>query len=87
MRLTPRGDLELEAVHGPPPGTARDLRVPADQVVLPLGLCIILQRTGTLEARDIWLAILLGHMTRCGLSVLKFREGRWREIKVAIDPA
>jgi putative MATE family efflux protein len=57
------------------------------QVVLPLGLCIILQRTGTLEAPDIWLAILLGHMTRCLLSVLKFREGRWREIKVAIDPA
>jgi Na+-driven multidrug efflux pump len=57
------------------------------QVVLPLGLCIILQRTGTLEPHDIWLAILLGHMTRCLLTVLKFREGRWREIKVAIDPA
>jgi len=57
------------------------------QVVLPLGLCFFIQQTGTLEPRDIWLAILLGHMTRCGLSVLKFRQGKWRHIVVEIEPA
>jgi putative MATE family efflux protein len=57
------------------------------QVVLPLGLCFFIQQTGTLEARDIWLAILLGHITRCGLSVLKFRQGRWRSIVVEVEPA
>jgi putative MATE family efflux protein len=57
------------------------------QVVLPLGMCFAIQQLGTLEARDIWLAILLGHMTRCGLSVLKFRQGRWRSIVVEVEPA
>ncbi|CAN5709145.1 MATE family efflux transporter [soil metagenome] len=57
------------------------------QVILPLGICFYIQQTGTLEARDIWLAILLGHMTRCILSVLKFRQGRWRSIVVEVEPA
>jgi Na+-driven multidrug efflux pump len=39
------------------------------QVVLPLGICFVIQQTGTLEAGHIWLAILVGHMTRCVLSV------------------
>jgi Na+-driven multidrug efflux pump len=34
---------------------------------------------------DIWLAILFGHMTRCGLSVLRFRQGEWRKIEVSIS--
>jgi Na+-driven multidrug efflux pump len=36
---------------------------------------------------DIWLAIVLGHMTRCGLTVFRFRQGRWRHIKVEIEGA
>ena len=52
------------------------------QIVVPLGLCTILQATTGLEARDIWLAILLGHMTRCCLSVIRFRQGKWRDIRV-----
>jgi putative MATE family efflux protein len=52
------------------------------QVALPLGLCFFIQQTGTLEARDIWLAILLGHITRCALSFAKFRQGKWRDIVV-----
>ncbi len=32
-------------------------------------------------------AILLGHMTRCGLSVLRFRQGQWRAIRVDIEPS
>jgi putative MATE family efflux protein len=52
------------------------------QVILPLGLCFLIQQTGTLQATHIWLAILLGHVTRCFLSVAKFRQGRWRQIVI-----
>src|SRR5690606_6677132 len=54
------------------------------QVVLPVGLCFVLDRTGTLEPWEIWLAILLGHITRCLLSVLKFRQGKWAHIEVRV---
>ena len=56
----------------------------ASQVALPLGLCWIVQQTGTLEAGDVWRAILLGHITRCVLSVARFRQGRWRQIAIDI---
>ncbi len=52
------------------------------QLVVPLGICLVIQQTGTLDPIDIWLAILAGHATRCGLSVLRFRQGQWREIEV-----
>jgi putative MATE family efflux protein len=52
------------------------------QIVVPLGACFIIKRVGTLDPLDIWLAILAGHMTRCLLSVVRFRQGRWRTIKV-----
>src|SRR5690606_10317890 len=54
------------------------------QVIIPLGMCFVLDRMGTLDAIDIWLAILIGHMTRCILSIVRFRQGRWREIAVDI---
>jgi putative MATE family efflux protein len=57
------------------------------QIVVPLGLCFIIQRIGTLDAIDIWLAILAGHATRCTLSVLRFKQGQWRSIAVDIHPA
>jgi Na+-driven multidrug efflux pump len=38
----------------------------------------------TLDPLDVWFAILLGHVTRCTLSVLRFRQGRWRQIEVGI---
>lgn len=57
------------------------------QIVVPLGLCAVLQATVGLEASDIWLAILLGHVTRCALSVARFRQGKWREIEVDVEPA
>jgi putative MATE family efflux protein len=56
------------------------------QIVVPLGICFVVQRTGTLDPIDIWLAILVGHVTRCALSVLRFRQGRWRGIAVDIEP-
>lgn len=52
------------------------------QIVVPLGLCTILQATRGLQATDIWMAIVLGHMTRAALSVTRFRHGKWREIEV-----
>jgi putative MATE family efflux protein len=54
------------------------------QVALPLGFCLLIQQTGTLEAWHIWAAILMGHAARCLLSVIKFRQERWREIEVRI---
>jgi putative MATE family efflux protein len=57
------------------------------QIVIPLGLCALLQATKGLRPSDIWTAILLGHMTRCALSVLRFRQGKWRSIRVEMAPA
>jgi Na+-driven multidrug efflux pump len=59
----------------------------ASQVVLPLGICFVIRRTGTLDPIDVWLAILAGHVARCTLSVLRFKQGRWRAITVEITPA
>ena len=52
------------------------------QVIVPLGTCFVIQQTGTLDPLDIWLAILAGHATRCVLSVIRFRQGKWRTITV-----
>ena len=57
------------------------------QIVIPLGLCAVLQATRGLEPVDIWIAILLGHATRCGLSVARFKQEKWRHIEVDIEPA
>src|SRR5438270_4569673 len=54
------------------------------RVVLPLGLCALFQATRGLHATDIWTAILLGHITRSALSVLRFRRGKWRSIGVEV---
>ena len=54
------------------------------QVIVPLGICFVIQRVATLDAIDIWLAILVGHATRAVLSVLAFNRGRWRDIVVDI---
>jgi MATE family, multidrug efflux pump len=52
------------------------------QVAVPLGICATLQGLGKLEASGVWSAIVLGHLTRCSLSVLRFRQGKWRKIVV-----
>ena len=57
------------------------------QVIIPLGLCAIVQATTGLRAEIIWFAIVLGHLTRATLSVLRFRQGKWRDIKVEIREA
>jgi len=55
----------------------------ASQIAVPLGLCTYWQATRGLHPADIWTAILCGHITRCALSVLRFRQGKWRTIRVA----
>jgi MATE family, multidrug efflux pump len=54
------------------------------QILVPLGICFVIQQIGTLNPIGIWLAILAGHATRCALSVLRFRQGQWRTITVAL---
>lgn len=54
------------------------------QVIVPLGICFTIRAFGTLQPLHIWIAILLGHATRCGLSMLRFRQGKWRAIAVSI---
>ena len=55
------------------------------QIIVPIGLCAVLQATRGLHPTDIWSAIVLGHLTRAVLSVLRFRQGRWRHIAVDIE--
>jgi putative MATE family efflux protein len=57
------------------------------QIIVPLGICWVLQRMGMLDALDIWIAILIGHMTRCALSVVRFNQGEWRKIVVDLGEA
>ena len=52
------------------------------QVVIPIGICGALQGLGRLEASGVWTAVLLGHMTRCFLTVGRFRQAKWRTIVV-----
>jgi putative MATE family efflux protein len=57
------------------------------QVAVPLGLCFALQAAGALTPLGIWTAILLGHSTRAVLSILRFRQGKWRSIQVGVAAA
>lgn len=59
----------------------------ASQVAIPIGLCAVIQSIRQLQSSDIWLAIVLGHFARCLLSVLRFRQGKWRHIKVEVEGA
>ena len=54
------------------------------QVIVPLGICFIIKETSHLDPIDIWIAILVGHITRCTLSVLRFNQGQWRRIRVDV---
>jgi putative MATE family efflux protein len=57
------------------------------QVIIPLGMCALIQGMRGLTPADIWLAILLGHLARCLLSWARFRQGRWKTIRVEIGSA
>ena len=57
------------------------------QIVIPLGMCAVIQAVRGLNPGDIWLAILIGHMTRSVLSIVRFRQRKWQDIEVDIDSA
>jgi putative MATE family efflux protein len=57
------------------------------QVIIPLGLCTLFQAMYGLEPAHIWTAIVVGHATRATLSVIRFKQGKWRGIAVDIEPA
>jgi Na+-driven multidrug efflux pump len=55
------------------------------QVIVPLSICFVINQVGALEPIHIWLAILAGHITRSVLSILRFNQGKWRNIVVNIE--
>lgn len=55
----------------------------ASQIAVPIGMCTVIQASRQLQPGDIWLAIVLGHFTRCVLTVFRFRQGKWRSIVVS----
>ena len=57
------------------------------QIVIPLGMCFTIQMFSTLDASDIWLAIVLGHLTRAALSAFVFKREKWKHIEVDMEPA
>jgi putative MATE family efflux protein len=57
------------------------------QVIIPLGLCTMFQAMYGLDPAHIWMAIVVGHATRATLSVVRFKQGKWRGIAVDIEPA
>jgi putative MATE family efflux protein len=54
------------------------------QLVIPIGICSVLSATRGLEPWEIWLAILIGHFTRAMLTVIRFKQEKWRNIEVNI---
>ena len=56
------------------------------QLAVPIGMCVVIQATRGLTPNDIWLAIVLGHVTRAALSMVRFRQAKWRDIEVEIGP-
>jgi MATE family, multidrug efflux pump len=52
------------------------------QVALPLGICFLLEQSGRLSPSGVWTAIVLGHFTRCALTVARFKQGKWKQIRV-----
>jgi Na+-driven multidrug efflux pump len=55
------------------------------QIVVPLSFCAAMDAFHGLRASDIWTAIVIGHVLRCTLGVLRFRQGKWRQIRVDLE--
>ena len=53
------------------------------QIAVPLGICTVVDVFGQLQPSSIWTAIVLGHITRATLSVLRFRQMKW--VQIAVD--
>ena len=59
----------------------------ASQIAVPIGMCTFIQSTRPLVASDIWLAIVLGHFTRCGSPCCASARAAGAQIKVEIEGA
>ncbi|MEM6792962.1 MAG: MATE family efflux transporter [Acidobacteriota bacterium] len=57
------------------------------QLALPVGLCAFFEAAVGLEPAHIWGAVVAGHLMRGVLSILRFRQGKWRGIEVDLDDA
>lgn len=54
------------------------------QFALPIGFLTVMQATQQLQTWHVWLAIVMGHATRCVLSVWRFEQGKWRAIELGV---
>ena len=54
------------------------------QFALPIGLLTAVQASQSLQTWHVWLAIVMGHATRCALSVWRFEQGTWRNIELGL---
>jgi putative MATE family efflux protein len=52
------------------------------QFLVPIGGLTLLQAVRPLQPTDVWSAIVVGHALRCVLSVARFRQGKWRTIRL-----
>jgi len=52
------------------------------QFALPIGFLTSVQLLRPLVPSDVWLAIVMGHALRCVLTVWRFRQGKWRAIRI-----
>jgi putative MATE family efflux protein len=55
------------------------------QIAVPLSFCAVMGGLRGLRASDIWTAIVIGHVLRCTLGVMRFRQGKWRQIRVDLE--
>jgi len=56
------------------------------QFLIPIGMLTAIESMRPLTPPDVWTAIVIGHATRCALSVWRFRQGKWRSIKLGMEP-
>jgi putative MATE family efflux protein len=54
------------------------------QIGVLLGLCAYYDYTDQLTPFAIWTSILFSHMSRFGLTIIAFRNGRWRRVRVGL---
>ena len=54
------------------------------QFAVPLGMLSVLQLTRPLVPADVWLAIVIGHALRATLSVVRFKQEKWRSITLGV---
>lgn len=57
------------------------------QFAVPLGMLSFLQLSRPLVPADVWLAIVIGHALRATMTVVRFRQGKWRTITLGVKAA